>query len=125
VRLTWKDAVTTALGALIVVMAFGILEGWGWFMLGSYRTGVLALAVVGLATCAVGGMTDTSEAPSFKGRFPSQILHLGVLVILLIGLILPSRAAVVAMAAVIVAQWAVATLRHALGAVPARRARTA
>jgi hypothetical protein len=119
-RLTWRDGATTLLGALVVAMGLATTRSWGWPLLGSYRTGIVLLAVVGVVTCAVGGMTVGDEPPSFKGLPLSRLLHLAVPVIVVVGLVSPSRGAVLALVGVIAAQWAVATIRHLLGTLPAR-----
>jgi hypothetical protein len=121
-KLTWKDGLTTALGGLIVAMGLAVTRAWGWPMLGSYRTGIIVLAVVGVVACAVGGMGFEGAAPSFTGRFAalSRLLHVGVGVVVVVGLVAPSRGAVIALVAIIAVQWAVATLRHAFATVAHR-----
>ena len=115
-RLSWRDGLATVLGAVVVAVGLAVTRSWDWPMLGSYRAGILVLAVVGVAACAVGGMSYQAKGPSFTGRFAaiSRLLHLGIATVVVIGLIRPSRGAVIVMIGIIAAQWAVATLRHAL-----------
>jgi peptidoglycan/LPS O-acetylase OafA/YrhL len=122
-RFTFKDAVGAVLAAAAVLVALDVTYAWGWPLLGDYRAGVVALAVIGFAMCAAA--SDYSAV-----RWPDPLLviagALGVaaLMFMIAGLIWATQALFLWLAAVIVALWLVATVRHALTprhVAPARR----
>jgi hypothetical protein len=122
-RLTWRDGAATALTGLIVVAAFAAVGSWGWPLLGSYRGAIGALAVGGLVVCAIAGAgagAATKQPPAFNGPLGgiSAVLHGGVAVLVVAGLIVPSAAMVLALAAVIAAAWLVGTIHHLTPQVP-------
>jgi hypothetical protein len=110
-KLTWKDGISTLLAAAAVLIGLAVTNGWGWPLLGDYRAGTVALAIVGFGMCATG--TAVGKA-SWTDPLVLIATLLGVVALVLIvgGLIYATAALFVALAADIVALWFVATLRH-------------
>jgi hypothetical protein len=119
-KLTWKDGAATILVGAAAAATLAVTKGWDWPLLGSYRWGVVMLAVVGVITCAVAGGAGegiaTKEPATFEGPLGAlaRLLHLAVPAILLIGLIAPSAGVVLAMGADVLALWVVGTIHHAV-----------
>ena len=118
-RLTWKDGVATALVGFVVAAAFAVAGSWGWPLLGSERAAILVLGVVGIAACAVAGGgagAAAKEPPRFEGPIGAiaALLHIGVAVLVVIGLVMPSAVVVFALAADIGVLWMVGTMHHVL-----------
>lgn len=123
-RLTWKDATSTLLAVAAVLIALAVVNAWGWPLLGDFRAGTVALAVMGFAMCVSG----TSMA---KARWSDPLVVvatlLGVVALALMvgGLIYATQPLFVALAVDIVALWFVSTVRHLVEAQPAFPARPA
>jgi hypothetical protein len=125
-RLTWRDGAATALTGFVMAAAFAAAGSWGWPLLGSYRGAIGVLAVAGLAACAVAGAgagAATKQPPAFEGPLGgvSAVLHGGIAVLVVAGLIVPSAALVLALAAVIAAAWLVGTIHRVTRRVPRAR----
>jgi predicted ferric reductase len=110
-RLTSKDVLGAALTLAAVMVAAAVVNGWGWPLLGDYRAGTIALAVVGFAMC--GAASDYGDV---RWSHPLVIVAaaLGTVALGLIvaGLIWATAELVFWLAAVIVALWFVSTVRH-------------
>jgi peptidoglycan/LPS O-acetylase OafA/YrhL len=110
-RLTFKDAIGAMLAALVVLVFLDFTYAWGWPLLGDYRAGVVALAVIGFAMCATA--SDYSEV-----RWPdpliaiAAVLGIAAAALIVAGLIWATQALFEWLAVVIVALWLVATIRH-------------
>ena len=118
-RLTWKDGIATVLVGLVVAAAFAAADSWGWPLLGSDRAAIVILAVVGIAACAVAGGGSgaaAKEPPTFDGPVGAiaAALHVGVAVLVVVGLVVPSAVAVFALATDIGVLWMVGTMHHIL-----------
>jgi len=105
--LTYRDGITTALAGAVVLVATRV-DG--------PRLAVGALAVLGITMCAVGTRSEDMATRAELARRPAMIAGtiLGsiALALIVVGLIVGSPAIVAALAAVLVAAWVVATLRH-------------
>ncbi len=112
-RLTTKDVVGGMLAAAATLVALAVINGWGWPLLGDYRAGTIALGVIGFAMCGA-----ASDYRSVRSPNPliilAGILGLAALGLLIGGLIWATATLFVWLAAVIVALWAVSTLRHVI-----------
>jgi len=53
-HLTWRDGVTALFAVVVGVSTLAVTQDWGWPLLGSYRAGIIALALVGVPTCLIG-----------------------------------------------------------------------
>lgn len=113
-RLTWRDAVATALVIAMGAVVFAVLGEWGWPLLGTVAAGSGVLLAMGLAACIVGG----SDMGQFSMHDPilagSTILGVLAFVLAIAGMITGSETAFVVLALAIGTLWVLATLRHAL-----------
>ncbi|MBI4260340.1 MAG: hypothetical protein HY658_07220 [Actinobacteria bacterium] len=93
-------------------------RAWGWPLLGSYRTGVLALGVVGMAMCS---LSSPARSSGWSNALVGIAAALGAaaLVLVVVGLTGGSRTAFVWLSADVLVLWGVSTVRHAF--VPAGR----
>ena len=116
-KLSYKDAITTVLAALVVAVTLAVTEGWAWPMLGSTRAGIVAVGILGVAMCSIGTRSEDMATKDAFVHHPGMIVGsaLGAvaLVLLIAGLIAGSEALLVALASVLLLLWAVATIRHA------------
>jgi hypothetical protein len=124
-RLTWRDGLTAVLAVVVAVVAVAVLQQWGWPLLGSYRAGMVALGVIGLAMCGVGGYQFWNTAFDRPGSIMKDaflivglVLGVAATTVLVIGLTTGTQAPFVWMVAVIGVLWVVATARHAVEEVP-------
>jgi hypothetical protein len=116
-RLTWRDGLSSVLAVLVVGIVLALTQGWGWPLLGDYRAGVIALTVVGLLMIAAGASIRTaSMADPFLAA--GALLGLAAAAMVVFGVILASQETFVILAAVIIALWITATLRHAVEPAP-------
>jgi peptidoglycan/LPS O-acetylase OafA/YrhL len=108
---TSKDFVGTLLAGAAVLVGAAVMNDWGWPLLGDYRAGTVALAVIGVGMCAAG-----SDYSTVRWSHPLVILAsaLGVAALGLIvaGLIWATAEIFFWLAFVIVALWMTTTLRH-------------
>jgi hypothetical protein len=110
-RLTWRDATTTLLAAVAVLVALAVTNAWGWPLLGDYRAGTVALTLVGFGMC-------TSGTAMAKARWSdpfvviATLLGVAALALVVAGLIYATQPLFVALAVDIVALWFVSTVRH-------------
>jgi hypothetical protein len=110
-RFTSKDVVGTLLAATAVLVALALTNGWGWPLLGDYRAGTIALAVIGFAMC--GAASDyTAASWSHPLVVLASILGVAALGLVVAGLVWATAALFVWLAVVIVALWFVSTVRH-------------
>ena len=111
-KLTWKDGLMAVLMGVATAVMLAVTQGWGWPLLGSYRTGTLALFAVGLGMCVGGSRIATT---SNKSAYVTTMSTLGGAAGLLtiVGLITAWAPVFVALWAVILVMWATTTVRHA------------
>jgi peptidoglycan/LPS O-acetylase OafA/YrhL len=110
-RLTSKDVVGTGLVVAAVLVAAAVINGWSWPLLGDYRAGTIALAVIGFGMCAAA--SDYSQARwSNPLVLLASALGIAALVLIVAGLIWATAELVFWLAAVIVGLWFVSTARH-------------
>jgi hypothetical protein len=125
-RLTWRDGVATALGLLGGVVVVAVLQGWDWPLLGTYRAGVVALAAIGIPMCLIGAYpfwdSVAFRQPRLILRDPfltvAAVLGFAAATALVIGLVRGTELPFVYLAVLMGHLWLVATVRHALEAVP-------
>jgi hypothetical protein len=123
-RLTWRDAAATVLAALVVIVLLALTQAWSWPLLGDYRAGIVALAIIGVAMCAVG--TRAADSAAFKQPFMilASVLGAGAIGLVVLGLIFATGAIFVGLGITILTLWALTTLDHAVPASPSRTLRT-
>ena len=103
-----KDALATALTALVVLTFFATHQGWNvWLVGGSHRWAAGVIALLGMATCGLG-------SPG-RGTATRLLSTLGVIAVALavLALVAGSLTPLSFLVVDIVLLWAVATARHA------------
>ena len=110
-RFTSKDLVGTALAAGAVVVALAVTSRWGWPLLGDFRAGTIALALIGFAMCGTASDYSTVR-PSHPLVMLATVLGVAALGLIIAGLIWATVELFFWLAAVIVALWFVTTVRH-------------
>ena len=116
-RITGRDAVTTALALVVVLVYVAYVASWAIPVVGDVRGATLVLGAVGLAMCIVGGSSSTVVR---KDAFlvPLSVLGVGAFVAIAIGLITGWELIVTLLTADILLMWVLATMRHALATGP-------
>ena len=121
-RLTWRDGVAALFAVVVGLITLAVTQDWGWPLLGSYRAGIIALALVGVPMCLIGGYAFW-DSPAF--RHPQLILKdpfltasaalgLVAVAVLVVGLITGTLAPFVALAGVMGGLWILTTTHHAV-----------
>jgi hypothetical protein len=113
--ITWRDGVNTGLAAAVGVVALAVTNEWGWPLLGSARSGTLAVAILGIAMCTMSGTKEATEA-GLRDVGAKVAAGLGgiALVLIVAGLIAGSEPVFMVLVIDILALWLVATIRHSL-----------
>jgi len=116
-RVTWKDAVTTALAVVVVLVYLAHVASWAIPVLSDVRGATLMLGAVGLAMCIVGG---SSSAVVRRDAFlvPLSVLGVGACVAIAVGLVTGWELIVTLLTADILLMWVLAKMRHALALGP-------
>lgn len=108
----WKEVGATLITAVALTLALSVTQGWSWPLLADARAGIIALAVVGLGACIVGG----SAAPAFSMKDPFVIAAIVAGIVLfgaaVIGLFANTLPYLVVMMVATFGLWLVATTRH-------------
>ena len=108
---TSRDFVGTLLAGAAVLVGAAVFDDWGWPLLGDYRSGTVALAVIGVAMCSAG-----SDYSTVRWSQPLVVLAsaLGLVALALIvaGLIWATAVIFFWLVAVIVTLWMTTTVRH-------------
>lgn len=125
-HVTWRDAAATALGLLGGVVVLAVTQGWDWPLLGTYRAGVVALAAIGIPMCLIGAYpfwdSVAFRQPRLILRDPlltiAAVLGFAAATTLVIALVTGTELPFLSLAVLMGVLWLVATLRHAVEAVP-------
>ena len=121
-RLTWRDGVAALFAVVVGLITLAVTQGWGWPLLGSYRAGIIALALVGVPMCLIGGYAFW-DSPAFrhprlilKDPFLTAAAALGLVAVavLVVGLIAGTQAPFVGLAGVMGVLWIITTTHHAV-----------
>ena len=119
-RLTWRDGVAALFAVVVGLTTLAVTQDWGWPLLGSYRAGIIALALVGVPMCLIGGYAFW-DSPAFrhpqlilKDPFLTTAAALGLVAVavLVVGLITGTQAPFVALAGVMGLLWILTTTHH-------------
>jgi hypothetical protein len=114
-RLTWKDGVATLLMAAVGVVTVATMQGWGWPLLGGYRSAGVIVFGLGMVMCPVGGsaLRTPEDMREPYVRFASA---LGIVsLVALAGLLIwGTQAWFVALVMDVALLWAMSTIRHAV-----------
>ncbi len=111
-RLTWRDAVSTAMVVIGLTLAVSVVAGWQWPLLGGVREGIVALAVFGLASCVFGSPLDRFSFTDPFGLGAMLVAMIALAVGVVGGLITGSVEYLYIVMVVTLMLWALATLRH-------------
>jgi hypothetical protein len=116
-RPTWKDAAATAIVSGVVALYIAFLSGAGLPLVSSARAMGLAVLVLGLIACAVGG----TALPTDKNPWTNLLSFFGTIAFLtaVLVMILGSEMLLAVLVGTTVALWLAASLRHSFGAQPA------
>lgn len=134
-HLSWKDGVSTLLGAAAVAVTLSVVLGWGWPMLADYRVAAVVLWALGVAMCPVAWAAvraaagDEAARSSLRRRLGlgtryynlMSALGLVATALLVAALIAPVLVLFLALALTVLVMWAVTTGRHAAPGRPRRR----
>ncbi len=125
-RLTLRDAVSTAIVLAGLAMGLSVLAGWNWPLLGGVRAGIVAVAIAGFAACM---LASALESFYFTDPFGVMtfLVAMGAMAIGIVGgLISDSEEFLLMLMLVVAMLWLLATLRHAIeGGRPAGAAKIA
>jgi hypothetical protein len=114
-RLTWKDAVATALTGLVVVAYVAFLAGTDLPVISGVRGLAATVLVAGMVGCALGGAGE-SDVPA--GRWSraltvtASLLGGIALFAAIVTLVAASEVVLAVLVGTVVALWLVATVRH-------------
>ena len=101
-KVTYRDAITTVLAALVVAVTLAVTEGWAWPMLGSTRAGIVGVGILGVAMCSIGTRSEDMATRDVFVHHPGMIVGsaLGTvaLVLLIAGLIAGTEALLIVLA---------------------------
>lgn len=110
----WRDVGATWITAVALTLALSVTQGWNWPLLSDARAGIIALGVVGLGACILGG----SAATTFSMKDPFVIVAIVVGIALfgagVVGLFVNTMPYLVVMMVATFGLWLVATIRHAM-----------
>jgi hypothetical protein len=116
--LTFRDAITSALAAAVVAVTYAVTQELAWPMLATPRAGILVLGALGITMCVAGTRTEDMATGEELKRHPGMIVGAALgglaLVIWIVGMFTGTETALMALAVVLIALWATATIRHAL-----------
>ena len=121
-RLTWRDGVAALFAVTVGLIILAVTQSWGWPLLGSYRAGIIALALVGVPMCLIGGYAFW-DSPAFrhprlilKDPFLTVAAALGLVAVavLVVWLATGTQAPFVGLAAVMGVLWIITTTHHAV-----------
>ena len=130
-RATWRDGVASLFVVLVGVVTLAVYRSWDWPLLGSYRAGTVALLVLAVPMCAVGGSAFWNSVafqhPIQAMRDPLLAVPMvmgPVAIVLVIGaLVAGTEAWFLGLAMLIGLKWLLATTRHIVELEPGLRGR--
>ncbi len=111
---TRRDAVATVVVVVVGAIYLAVSNGWDWPLLGSYKSGALALGAVGMIACSAFAGSIDMLVP---GRLMMVAMALGAaaLILTIVGAVTGSRVVFIVLAADVATLYLVATVRHATG----------
>lgn len=109
-KITWRDGAGTLLVAGAVTLAAASLQGFDWFLLGSWRSSTLAVLLLGIASCVV----VNPNSPPEKNSWIKTASYIGGFsgIMALLALLFNLKLAFVAFVASIVVLWVLTTIHH-------------
>lgn len=117
-RLTWRDAASTVLAAVVLVFTLAAVRDWGWPLLGSFRSATIVIAIVGLVMVGFG---TAAREVRWSDPFMAVdgVIGVAAVVLFIIAMFAASQGWFVAFAAAVLAMWLVPALRHVVEHEPA------
>lgn len=124
--LTRRDAVAAVLAAAAVLVLLAVTLSWDWPLITGYRSGTVALWVLGVAMCPLtwiglqAAFGDDSARAVLQTRLGlnrtyytfMSALGFGATVLLVWGVVAPGPAVFAALAAVVIGLWLISTARR-------------
>lgn len=113
--LSIKDLGTTVLAFITVALYYARVRGIDLPLLSSERIAIVALAVIGIAMCAIGGSGNASTFTNGLSNpwvLVSSVLGATALVVIVAGLITGGKLYVMLLTGIIVLMWLISTVRH-------------
>lgn len=115
-KLSWKDVVTTLLAIIVGVALVAKIREYNWAFIGSWRTAIGSMGVLGLILATV----DEEDFTHFNAwgivEWTLAIAGIGLFVA---GMIVASKVLFVIFAADVLALWVASVIRHAFSEEPA------
>ncbi len=113
-RLSWKDAWSTVLVVVGLMLALSVTQGWNWPLLGGVREGIIALTVLGVGAHLFGAPRERFYFTDPFALITMLIVVAALAIAIVGGLITGSVQYLLVLMAVITVLWALATFRHAV-----------
>lgn len=121
-RLTWRDGVAAVFALLIGLVTLAVVNSWAWPLLGSPKAGSVAVLLLAIPMCAVGGYAFWNsvafEHPVQALRDPYLAVDMAlapVVIAAVVGaLVTGTEGWFLGLAGIIGLKWLVATTRHAV-----------
>jgi len=113
-KLDWKDAVSTTLVVVGLILALSVTQGWNWPLLGGVREGIVALAVIGFGAHLLGAPRERFYYNDPFGLITVLIAVTTIGIAIVGGLITGSVEYLLGLMVVITMFWVFATFRHAV-----------
>ena len=108
--LSWRDFATTVMAIIGGTIVYARLQDWNWWLVGSWRGAIAALAVIGIAMCATNA--GDIQNKSWLSRIETWLAVLSVAVIVA-GLVTGWQWVGLTLAGVLGALWLTSTARNA------------
>lgn len=118
----WAETRATVVTAVGLLLAYSVVQGWGWPLLAGPRAGIIVLGLTGLFACGTSGWTSQVKS-SWDDPLLFVGIALGVLVLGygVVGLFVNSMDYVVVMMVATLILWVISTIRHVLASGSRRR----
>lgn len=112
--LSWRDAVTSVLAGVVVLIALAVTNDLGWSLLASARAGSFAVGFVGIAMCIASGSGRAIEKEmQDRGVQVLSVFGAAALVLMIAGVITGSETIFLALVLDVLGMWIMSTIRHA------------
>lgn len=108
-KLSWRDLITTLLAIAGGVLVFAKFENYSWAVIGSWRSAVAVLGVLGIALCLTAAGDLENKSWLNRGEIVLSLIAAGLAVV---GVIVSSAFFFYATAITLGVLWLVSTARH-------------
>jgi len=110
----WKEVGATLITAVALTLALSVTQDWNWPLLSDARAGIIALGVVGLGACMLGGSAATTFSMKDPFVIAAMVIGLALLGAGVVGLFVNTLPYLIVMMVATFGLWLVATARHLL-----------